>query len=275
MKLINFKRGKDKKKRKSRLLRNAAIGMGVLGAGLGTAYLLRRNINESNKQIQKVVDNVKKTDYKLKTDFEGLDKNIKNYNSSSNQNPDRSNISSIKDLDYFILENKPKRKKIITSTGYESKNINRKQAKGRKIAKRSSLLEPFFNINIIKRKLYDNNSNWNFNFGKLINFKRGKDKRVRKRRMHGYRNIAFVGTLGGGLTGSTGFIGAGLYYGNKIKGLEHIKKFPTNKVRLIGLGSGLVGAGLGGYGSYLEHKQSSYFPIGKKDWKYKPFINEK
>lgn len=149
----NFARKVGSKDKKKRIVRNALIGLGVAGAGLGSAYLLRRNVNKDMQKLNKVVNNANNTTQKLKNDFDEINQNIKAYNSTANKNPitTNSNITNINDLNSFMTS-KPKKRRFTTSTGYVSKNINRKQVIGVKKAKKSKT-NSLENINVVKRKL--------------------------------------------------------------------------------------------------------------------------
>lgn len=84
---------------------------------------------------------------------------------------------------------------------------------------------------------------------KLTTFGRGRDRKKRAKRMGRFgakARIGTVGALGSGVLGTAGYIIGG------------------KKGAMIGAG---LGGALGTAGSYLEHRNSAYSPIGKSKWK--------
>lgn len=142
---IEFKRGKDKKKRKSRL-KSIGLGLAGLGLGLGGAYLIRKNVKQPQKKLQEIVNN---------------NDNLKKPNVNKP-------IENISDLDDFMLGKKSK-PKFTTSTGYQSNVIGTKKQRGltskntkAKKYKPKNGLDIFQDINLIRRKLNNPNSTWDF-----------------------------------------------------------------------------------------------------------------
>lgn len=117
----------------------------------------------------------------------------------------------------------------------------------------------------------------------IVNFRRpkgAKDKEKRKRKIKGYAYIGLGGSIGSTVLGGASFLGAGHYYHKKYPTdtIEQIlKPRPKNlnkKIAIIGLGGSLIGGALGARSVYKEHKDSPYSPIGKKEWKYKPYLKQ-
>lgn len=100
------------------------------------------------------------------------------------------------------------------------------------------------------KKNYNNpNYVWEFNNGELTTFGRGRDRKKRAKRMGRFgakARIGITGVLGSGVLGTAGYIVGG------------------KKGAMIGAG---LGGALGTAGSYLEHRNSAYSPIGKSKWK--------
>lgn len=164
---IEFKRGKDKKKRKSRL-KSIGLGLAGLGLGLGGAYLIRKDVKQSQKKLQEIINNNAKATQKFNDDMEEINTKIREYNANLKKPTVNKPIKNISDLDDFMLGKKSK-PKFTTSTGYESNVIGTRKQRGltskntkAKKYKPKNGLNIFQDTNLIRRKLNNPNSTWDF-----------------------------------------------------------------------------------------------------------------
>lgn len=254
---------------------------------------LRKNREEFNNNIQKVVENKKQENKELFDYIENLDINstinklekrskLSQQGNLSSRGIKGSTIKETKDLKSDIIKrrrkeiydqynrnvrgmrvNEPKRvDNLINNLGKRGTNLTSRQRR-----KYNSVIKGLANKARNNRTLvmgeYSKNNT-------IVNFARkqgSKDKVKRMSRLGAGLRIGLMSTIGGLSGAAIGNVAS------RMGSIPLIKEYPKQYNKQVALGT-LAGAGLMGLGttiaSYKEHKKSKYSPIGKKKWRDYP-----